>query len=159
QRVSGGSPLVRPHPDRSRRQRPAAPELILVRSAQVIRRCASLYVCNWSLNDPLCQSQTLPYLRALAADGYPSCLLTCERPPHASTVADAVAAERELAAEGVHRISVRYHDRASAARAASDFVRLFTAAAAAAARHRPRIVHTRTSVPAAVGLVLASAPG
>src|SRR5262245_6985817 len=104
----------------------------------MIRRCVSLYVCNWSLNDPLCQSQTLPYLRALAAEGYPSCLLTCERPPHASTGADVVVAERELAAEGVHWISVRYHNRASAAQAAGDFVRLFKAAVGAAARHRPR---------------------
>jgi glycosyltransferase involved in cell wall biosynthesis len=121
------------------------------------KTCVSLYICNWSLNDPLCQSQTLPYLRALAEQGYPSCLITCERPSRAGGEATSEPAAHRLAADGIRWIPVRYHDGASLLHAGGDFIRLFASASAAVARHRPRIVHTRTSVPGAVGMVLSAA--
>ena len=42
-------------------------------------RLDSVYITYWSLLDPLCQSQSLPYLYALARDGYRLGLITFEQ--------------------------------------------------------------------------------
>jgi glycosyltransferase involved in cell wall biosynthesis len=115
----------------------------------------ALYICNWSLANPLCGSQTLPYLRALAAGGDRFCLVTFERTPYALAPGDAAVAASGLAADGICWHPVRYHDRASLLLAVGDAIAAFTHAARAVMRHRPRIIHTRTSAPAAIGLMLA----
>jgi len=116
---------------------------------------AVLYISNWSLTSPLCESQTLSYLRALAARGYRSCLVTLERVPYALTPDQAAAATARLAADGICWHPVRYRHRAGFAQAVAGAVAAFVRAASAVARHRPRIVHTRTSAAAAVGCVVA----
>jgi glycosyltransferase involved in cell wall biosynthesis len=118
---------------------------------------ASLYICNWSLNEPLCQSQTLAYLRALAADGYKSCLITFERKPYALSRGDAERARRRLATQGICWHPLEYHARSSSMAAAYDVVRGLLTAAFAIVRHGAQIVHARTSVPAGLGLLLARA--
>ena len=115
----------------------------------------SLYISNWSLNEPLCQSQTLPYLRALAADGYRFCLITFERAPYALSRDEARRMKPRLLAEGICWHPLRYHKRSSSFIALYDAGRAFATAMAVAIQHRPRIVHTRTSVPAGLGLLLA----
>ena len=42
-------------------------------------RLDSVYIIYWSLLDPLCQSQSLPYLRSLAGNGYKLGLITFEQ--------------------------------------------------------------------------------
>jgi glycosyltransferase involved in cell wall biosynthesis len=116
---------------------------------------ASLYITNWSLSEPLCQSQSVPYLKALAARGYQSCLMTFERPPYALTGADADAARRQLADAGICWHPLAYHSRANIIGVAVDGARTLSTSVNAILRHGARIVHTRTSVPAALGLVAA----
>ena len=43
-------------------------------------RLDSVYITYWSLLDPLCQSQSLPYLYALAGEGYRLGMITFEQP-------------------------------------------------------------------------------
>lgn len=116
---------------------------------------ASLYICNWSLNEPLCQSQTLPYLRALAARGYGSCLVTFERAPYALPRLADGDVKRRLAGDGICWHPVPYHTRTSLISALYDGLGALKTATLAVVRHRPRLVHTRTSVPGAIGLPLA----
>jgi len=120
---------------------------------------SSLYVSNWSLNEPLCQSQSVAYLKALAARGHRSCLITFERAPYAMPASDAVAAKRALDAAGVCWHPIPYHRRRNLAVAAFDTIRGLATAVAAVIRHGARIIHTRTSVPAVIGLVAARLTG
>jgi glycosyltransferase involved in cell wall biosynthesis len=117
---------------------------------------ASLYISTWSLNEPLCQSQTVQYLRALASRGYRSCLITFERPPYLLDAEEQARATERLERVGICWHPIRYHKRASVLGAFYDGVTVFAAAAMAVARHGARIVHTRTSVPAVVGLAIAT---
>src|ERR1043165_6849171 len=122
-------------------------------------RSTCIYITNWSLAEPLCQSQSVGYLRALAARGYPSCLMTFERPPYALRPNEAADARRELAAEGICWHPVDYHGRRNLIVASYDLGLGLTAAIAAILRHGASIVHTRSSVPAAIGLLAARLSG
>jgi glycosyltransferase involved in cell wall biosynthesis len=113
----------------------------------------SLYITNWSLAEPLCQSQTVAYLKLLAGRGHNSCLITFERLPYAMSSADAARTARELADIGIRWLPIPYHRRKHLLVAAGDLLRGTMVAVSAILRHRPRIVHTRTSVPAAIGLI------
>ena len=39
----------------------------------------SVYITYWSLQNPLCQAQSIPYLRALTGRGYRIGLITFEK--------------------------------------------------------------------------------
>lgn len=69
----------------------------------------SVYVTYWSLLDPLCQSQSLPYLRKLAAEGYRLGLITFEQPRWAMSAEQRIATQNALLAEGIQWRPVRYH--------------------------------------------------
>ena len=74
-------------------------------------RLDSVYITYWSLLDPLCQSQSLPYLRALTERGYKVGLITFEQPRWRLS-ADAAAEKRaELATQGIDWHPVPYHKR------------------------------------------------
>src|SRR5712692_6248066 len=106
---------------------------------------ASVYICNWSLAEPLCQSQTLAYLKRLAARGYPTCLITFERPAYALGRAEAARMKSDLANHGICWHPLSHHPRTGLLVALFDGVRALLTGALAVVRHRPRIVHTRTS--------------
>ena len=120
---------------------------------------SSVYITNWSLNEPLCQSQSVAYLKALAARGHRSCLMTFERPPYAVPSSDVAATKDALDAAGICWHPVPYHRRRNLAVAAFDTIRGLATAVTVLIRHRGRIVHTRTSVPAVIGLVAARLTG
>ena len=124
-------------------------------SAERSARRASLYITNWSLNEPLCQSQSVAYLEGLAGSGYPSCLITFERPPYRLADAEQERTRNRLAERGICWHPLTYHRRSNLALAAFDVLRGLGTATSAIVRHGARIVHTRSSMPSAFGLVAA----
>jgi glycosyltransferase involved in cell wall biosynthesis len=113
-----------------------------------------LYISYFGLEEPLVQTQVLPYVRRLAAAGNAMTLLTFE--PKARRLApEAVAKWRErLAADGIEWHSLRYHSRLSL------FSKLFDIAAGGiyatrlARRKHFEIVHGRSHVAAAMGALV-----
>ena len=114
-------------------------------------RKASLYVCYYDLGEPLVQTQVLPYLRALVADGFEIHLLTFERRSLAH--ADRQRARASLLQSGIRWSSLRYHAWPSLPATVYDIVVGTGWTLAYCLRHRIRIVHARSHVPAAIGLV------
>ena len=71
----------------------------------------AVYVTYWSLLDPLCQSQSLPVVRALARDGRRMGLVTFEQEPWALGAAALADTRAALQREGVLWMPFRYHKR------------------------------------------------
>ncbi|HJT78807.1 MAG TPA: glycosyltransferase [Gemmataceae bacterium] len=113
-----------------------------------------LYVCYWSLMDPLCRTQSLAYLLRLAAGGRRFALLTFEQPRFRLPAGEAAAVRRELADKGIYWYPLTYHKRLPLLATGFDCLVGVVAGAYAAWRHRPAVVHSRGSIPAAMALVL-----
>jgi glycosyltransferase involved in cell wall biosynthesis len=120
-------------------------------------RFTSLYMCYWSLRDPLCQSQSLAYLRELAARGHRFALVTFEQPPYALDRAGAREMRRTLRGEGIEWYPLTYHKRHPLLATAYDCAVGVALGVWIAIRHRPRVVHSRASIPAAIALGVAKA--
>ncbi|MFN2454889.1 MAG: glycosyltransferase [Pyrinomonadaceae bacterium] len=116
---------------------------------------ASVYIVYWSLRDPLCQTQSLAYLRKLAARGYRFALITFEQTQYALDRRQAEAMKQELVEQGIYWYPLRYHKRFSLLATAFDCVCGIIMGAYVAVRHKARVVHSRASIPAAMALVLA----
>ena len=104
----------------------------------------TLYVCYFGIQQPLVQTQVLPYLRELRREGVEVGFLTFEPAP----VSDEFSRIKDqLAAEGIDWSWLRYHKRPSAIATAWDifrgaiFVRHFISA------RRPDVLHGRVHVP------------
>lgn len=72
-------------------------------------RLDSVYITYWSLLDPLCQSQSLPYLLSLAREGYKIGLITFEQARWRMTRKEREAHKRELASQGIEWHPMSYH--------------------------------------------------
>jgi glycosyltransferase involved in cell wall biosynthesis len=117
-------------------------------------RAAGLYICYWSLMDPLCQSQSLPYLRHLAAREGNFALLTFEQARYRLDPARAAAARRELARDGIDWHPLTYHKRYPLLATGLDCLLGVLKGMAIVWHRRPGVVHSRGSIPAAVALAL-----
>lgn len=122
-------------------------------------RLDSVYVTYWSLRDPLCQSQSVPYLLALAREGYRVGLVTFEQPKWRLTAEEEDAAKRELEAQGVHWYPVRYHKRPPVLSTLFDIGVGSLVAARVARRSKASFVHGRSSVSCGVATVAAKLSG
>src|SRR3712207_3142512 len=80
----------------------------------------SLYISYWSLQDPLCQTQSLAYLRELTKLGYKFDLITFEQPKYALDREQSAAIRKELAGQGIYWYPLRYHKRFSLVATAFD---------------------------------------
>ncbi len=109
----------------------------------------AVYVVYWSLRDPLLESQSLPYLRALARQGYRFTLITFEQPAFAMTPAEQEQARAALAAEGITWIPRRYTKRPPLLSKVVDIGA--GALTCARAARKARLVHTRSTVAGAIG--------
>jgi glycosyltransferase involved in cell wall biosynthesis len=116
-----------------------------------------LYVCYLGVDEPLVQTQVLPYLRSLAARGYALHLLTFETARRDR--AQRARLSSALAAQGVTWHALRYHRRPSLPATLYDVARGALCAFRLARRHRIRLVHARSHVGAAVALALEAAAG
>lgn len=71
----------------------------------------AVYIAYWSLRDPLCQSQSLPVARALAARGWRLGLMTFEQPRWAVAKDDVRGVAGALRREGISWQPTAYHKR------------------------------------------------
>lgn len=109
----------------------------------------AVYVNYWSLRDPLCQSQTLPVLRGLAARGWRFGLITFEQPPWRLRPEERARRAKRLLAEGILWHPLAYHRRPPLLSTAYDILR-GSLACLSWRRRGPRLLHGRGSVAAAV---------
>ena len=122
-------------------------------------RPTALYLTYWSLQDPLCQSQSLPYLRDLAAAGHRSVLVTWEQPRYRLDPDSETREQARLAASGILWHPLTYHAGASLRANALDLWQGVMAGRRLCARHGLRLVHARGSIAAIVGSVVATLSG
>jgi glycosyltransferase involved in cell wall biosynthesis len=118
----------------------------------------AVYVTYWSLNDPLCVSQTLPVVRALVADGYRVALVTFEQEPWAHA-AHRPESRRSLAGEGIAWIPLNYHKRPRLAATLYDILNGSMACCIARLRHGVRLFHGRGTVAATIAHLAARLTG
>jgi glycosyltransferase involved in cell wall biosynthesis len=111
----------------------------------------SLYVCYLSLADPLVETQVVAYLEGLARRRHTIHLLTYE---------PRLSAERkrrlraDLARRGIVWHSLRYHKRPSLPATVYDAFAGALVGARLVRRHRLDVIHARSHVPAATGLIV-----
>ena len=117
-------------------------------------RALGLYVCYWSLMDPLCQTQSFAYLRHMATPDRPFVLITFEQPRFELNGQESAATRRKLAEMGIYWYPLTYHKRFPLLATGFDCLAGILTGVVAAWRHRPAVVHSRGSVPAAMALVL-----
>jgi glycosyltransferase involved in cell wall biosynthesis len=114
----------------------------------------SLYVCYFGLRQPLVQTQVLPYLRELTRGGIDVLLLTFEAEPNKTWTAEAIAEWRDkLRADGIRWFSSTYHKRPSLPATVFDIFAGALRAARLVRKHRVDVIHARSHVPAAMGVL------
>jgi glycosyltransferase involved in cell wall biosynthesis len=125
----------------------------------MVERLDSVYITYWSLLDPLCQSQSLPYLLSLTRDGYRIGLITFEQPRWRMPADDREAMRRELASQGIGWHPVSYHKRPPVISTLYDVAVGSLVAASLAKRSRAALVHGRASVSSAIAALAAKLAG
>lgn len=113
-----------------------------------------LYICYWSLMDPLCQTQSLAYLKRLAAGGRRFALITFEQSRYRLSMDRADEMTRALASLGIHWHPLTYHKRYPLLGTGFDCLCGVLLGVFLCWRHRIRVVHSRASIPAAIALAI-----
>ncbi len=114
----------------------------------------TLYLCYFGLREPLVQTQVLPYLRQLAAQGMAVYLLTFEPQfSRAWTTAQLAEMRTRLAGEGIHWFARAYHKRPSAPATLYDILMGAVTALRLARRHRINVLHARAHMALAMALL------
>ena len=103
----------------------------------------SLYICYFGVEQPLVQTQVIPYLRELVKGGHEISLLTFE----AETLSDDSAVETELMAHGIRWHRLRYHKRPSLPATIYDIVNGARFIRKLARSGQFHILHARSHVP------------
>ena len=112
----------------------------------------SLYICYFGIRQPLVQTQVLPYLRELTADGARVFLLTFEPNPRKQWNEASIAQWRErLRADGIEWMMAAYHKRPTLPATLYDIAAGTLRAAAIVRKNRIPIIHARSHVPALMG--------
>lgn len=113
----------------------------------------SLYIAYWSYGDPLCQSQVVPVVRALARDGYRMGLMTFEQRPWLLEGSEQDQTVALLRGEGILWLPLRYHRHPPIASTLADIL----AGSARALLQGARLFHGRGSVAAAIAYLASTA--
>lgn len=113
---------------------------------------SSLYVCYQSILDPLTQTQVVAYLEGLTLAGHEIILLTFE--PRLLLDHETRAARLRLDEKGITWYWLPYHKRPSVPATAWDIASGIVVGRQLIKRHRVRVLHARSHVPALMGLVL-----
>jgi len=122
-------------------------------------RLDSVYITYWSLLDPLCQSQSLPYLLSLAREGYRLGLITFEQPRWRMSADAQRAKQKELRAKGIEWRPLSYHKRPAVFSTFYDVAIGSVVAARLAKRSRATVIHGRASVSSAIAAIAAKLGG
>ena len=113
----------------------------------------ALYICYFSLDEPLVQSQVLPYLRELAAAGIKVRLLTFEKDLKQKS-SDQLAASREaLAARGITWSYLPYHKTPSIPATLYDVLAGAVQIVRLIRREGVEVLHARAHIPMAMALI------
>ncbi|MBK9215043.1 MAG: glycosyltransferase [Chloracidobacterium sp.] len=109
----------------------------------------SLYICYFGIDEPLVQTQVLPYLRELVKGGHEMSLLTFEPADRVAELRSGRAAElrKELAADGIDWYWLRYHKRLSVLATAWDVVCGVLFVSKFINHNSPNLLHARVHVP------------
>jgi O-antigen/teichoic acid export membrane protein/glycosyltransferase involved in cell wall biosynthesis len=112
----------------------------------------SLYLCYFGLQEPLVQTQVLPYLRELAGRGLRMALLTFEPDPDTRWTAASIAEwKARLSRDGIEWHWRRYHRWPSLPATVFDIVAGAAHAVTIARRRRLALLHGRSDVGATIG--------
>jgi hypothetical protein len=109
----------------------------------------AVYVTYWSLLDPLCQSQSLPVVRALARRGWRIGLVTFEQSRFGAGTEES-GLRRGMEDEGIFWMPLRYHKRPAVLSTLFDIARGVVRCLRLARSHRVRLFHGRGTVAAAI---------
>ena len=121
-------------------------------------RPAILYISYDGMLEPLGQSQVLSYLEPLAQD-YEVHLLSFEKSADLGDAGRLRAMRARVEAAGIKWTHRRYHKAPSAPATAFDIAAGTATALAIAKRHRVRLVHARSYIPALIGLMVKRSTG
>jgi glycosyltransferase involved in cell wall biosynthesis len=110
----------------------------------------SLYLCYASLTDPLIRTQVVAYLAGLAKGGHVIHLLTFEPELDGRTRRELWA---EMASQGISWHHLRYHKHPSLPATIYDTLLGAAYACWLVVRHRLGLIHARSHVPVAMGLL------
>lgn len=122
-------------------------------------RLDSVYITYWSLLDPLCQSQSLPYLFSLTRGGYRIGLITFEQPRWRMTPEQSEAKRLELASQGIEWHPMRYHKRPQLLSTFYDIAAGSFVAARLAKRSSASVIHGRAAVASAIAAMASELAG
>jgi glycosyltransferase involved in cell wall biosynthesis len=111
----------------------------------------AIYITYWSLRDPLCQSQSLPVVRDQARRGRRMGLVTFESSTWALGATEQAAEKAALAGDGIRWLPLRYHKRPPVLSTLYDVARGVARCAALGRREGVRLLHSRATVPGAIG--------
>jgi len=117
----------------------------------------SFYICPWSLQDSLSQSQSLSYLKGLTANGYKFALMTFENPVFKSELALERQIKDELAGRGIFWYPVQYRKGTSIFNKFFESMSGLLTGLSILRKHCPSIVHSRSSLPTAIAVTLSKA--
>ncbi len=107
----------------------------------------SLYICYFSLQEPLVQTQVLPYLREITKSGVEIHLLTFEPNPSQWTQEKQKAEKGKLAENGIYWDFLKYHKRPSVPATAYDILIATFYIWLKNLRFKYDILHARVHVP------------
>lgn len=113
----------------------------------------TLYICYFGLQEPLVQTQVLPYLRGLSRDGIEVSLLTFEPNYRSISTREAEEWRAAQAEAGIEWFYLPYHKRPSVASTAYD---ILAGARFVLRLHRDKnvdVLHARSHVPLAMALL------
>ena len=118
-------------------------------------RLSALYVCYFGLDEPLVQTQVLPYLKELRRGGVAIALLTFEHDLRRRWSAEAICTRRDLlAADGIDWHVARYHRRPSVPATGWDIFQGARVARAIVRAQGIQIVHGRSHVGALIATLV-----
>lgn len=120
----------------------------------------SLYICPWSLEDPLCQSQTLPYLKRLnAAYGYRFALMTFENPLYATDSQRSEMLRIDLEKCGIHWFPTNFRPGISIFSKTIDTLNSIRLGLRICEELSPEIIHSRSSITNVTALTISKMKG
>lgn len=113
----------------------------------------ALYLCYFGINEPLVQTQVLPYLRQLSAAGIDVNLLTFESRLRDLSEDELTKQRRQLGAEGISWFHLPYHKSPSVPATVYDILAGARFAVQLVRRKRIDVLHARAHVPMAMALL------
>lgn len=121
---------------------------------------STLYICYFGLREPLVQTQVLPYLRHLAAEGVRVHLLTFEPRLKERWDGEGLARERRaLSDAGIEWSCLSYHKSPSVPATAFDILAGAREIVKLARRRKIDVLHARAHVPLAMALLARTRTG